>query len=88
MIDLSLSFSSSFTSDCAMEKLCHDMLRETENPSHNRGLNSPGCPSGCQTFELFTSDIFQRNFRKVSNFIIIITKDILCEFCTYLNQRI
>lgn len=50
-----------------MEKLCNDMKREVNGSMNNRGLDSPGCPLDCQTFELFASEVFQKQFRKVHN---------------------
>lgn len=50
--------------DCGMEKLCYDLERESVDTKQNRGLDSPGCPLDCQTFELFTSEVFQKQFRK------------------------
>lgn len=50
--------------DCAMDKICCDMGKEASGTMISRGLDSPGCPLGCQTFELFTSEAFQTHFRK------------------------
>jgi meckelin len=53
--------------DCGMEKICDDMRNEASGSMVGRGLDSPGCPIGCQTFEIFTSEVFQKQFRKVSS---------------------
>ncbi len=49
-----------------MEKMCSDMTREGNGTTSQRGLDSPGCKSDCQVFELFASEIFQKTFRKRS----------------------
>ena len=53
------------SADCGMEKLCDEMKKEASGSMMSRGLDSQGCSSDCQTFEMFTSEAFQKQFRRV-----------------------
>ena len=51
--------------DCSIEELCENMRNEGRGIIPSRGLDIAGAED-CQTFEIFTSDVFQKTCRKVS----------------------
>lgn len=51
--------------DCGMDDFHNEMRKEGGGLMVERGLNVPGCPPESQIFELFSSDIFSIQFKKV-----------------------
>ena len=48
-----------------MMQLAEQLKKEESGLTTDRGLDAPGAPRDCQTFELFTSPIFRNMFNKV-----------------------
>ncbi|GMI00340.1 hypothetical protein TrST_g3137 [Triparma strigata] len=51
--------------DGSMMQLAEQLKKEESGLTTDRGLDAPGAPRDCQTFELFTSPIFRSQFDKV-----------------------
>ena len=51
--------------DCSMEELCEQMKKEALGFTAGRGLDAPGSPAGCQTFQIFVSSVFREQLNKV-----------------------
>lgn len=57
--------------DCDTEELYNNLKSEGQGFVPSRGLDVIGSPRDCQTFEIFTSEAFQKDFRNVSKDLVL-----------------